>query len=203
MSTSTSDTDEEPASPAPDGPEEINPWVVRFFLILAFGLAFGIEGMTLVRGYFLNGEEESQHVAEERGGARTPDAQSSDAPLGVGDDLLPATEVTARVVQMQIRAQSSGPWTFRLGITVENETETSYRLTLRALETDDGTVLDDVHTATWAPGDSSQFVAAWPMAVDSRPQALTVEAELEQDSDSVRTVRRRVSFGHVPVQMER
>lgn len=204
MSTSTSDADEKPASTAPDRPEDVNPWVVRFFLILAFGLAFGIEGMTLVRGYLLNGEEDAEPVVQRQGEAERPSTQSpSDAPLRVGDDLLPATDVTERVVQMQIRAQSSGLWTFRLGVAVENETEMSYRLTLRALETDDGTVLEGARTATWAPGDSSTFVATWPMAVDARPQSLTAEAELQSDADSTRPVRRRVSFGHIPVRMER
>lgn len=203
MSTSPSDADVSSPQRAPEEPEEVNPWVVRFFLILAFGLAFGIEGMTLIRGYFLNGEEGSQPVAEEQRGPGTPGARSSDTPLRVGDDLLPATDVTERVVEMQIRAQSAGPWTFRLVVAVENKTEAPYRLTLRALETDGGTVLDDVHTATWPPGDSTQFVVTWPMAADARPQSLTAEAMLQQGPDSARTVRRRVSFGHVPVQMER
>ena len=60
MSTSSSDADGSEAPPAPDEPREVNPWVVRIFLILAFGLAFGIEGMTLVRSYLLDGGEETE-----------------------------------------------------------------------------------------------------------------------------------------------
>ena len=201
---SSSETDDAPSPSAPDAPDEVNPWVVRFFLILAFGLAFGIEGMTLVRSYLLSGEGESKTVAEKQEaptGARGP--QASDAPLRIGDDLLPATDVTERVVEMQVRAQSSGPWTFRLAVAVDNRTDTPYRLTLRALETDDGTVLDERRTATWPPGDSTRFRAAWPMGADARPQSLTAEAQLQHAPGSTRTVRRRISFGHVPVQMER
>ena len=198
------ETDDASSPSAPDTPDEVNPWVVRFFLILAFGLAFGIEGMTLIRGYLLNGAEESGPVAEEQGApGDTLGARSSDAPLRIGDDLLPATNVTERVVEMQVRAQSSGPWTFQLAVVVDNGTERPYRLTLRALETDDGTVLDEGRTATWPPGDSTRFRAAWPMGADARPQSLTAEAELQYTADSTRTVRRRISFGHVPVQMER
>jgi hypothetical protein len=200
----SSETDGAPSPSAPDAADEVNPWLVRFFLILAFGLAFGIEGMTLVRSYLLSGEGESGPVAEEqRAPADTLGTRSSDAPLRIGDDLLPATDVTERVVEMQVRAQSSGPWTFRLAVVVDNGTETPYRLTLRALETDDGTVLDEGRTATWPPGDSTRFRAAWPMGADARPQSLTAEAELQYTADSTRTVRRRISFGHVPVQMER
>ena len=187
---------------APDGADEVNPWVVRFFLILAFGLAFGIEGMTLVRSYLLSGDDESAPADETQEASSAPGARSG-GPLRIGDDLLPATDVTERVAELQMRAQSSGPWAFRLAVVVNNRTEAPYRLTLRALETDGGTVLDDVHGATWAPGDSTRFRATWPMGADARPQSLIVEAELRQNGDSTRTVRRRVSFGHVPVQMER
>ncbi|WP_263808763.1 hypothetical protein [Salinibacter sp.] len=197
----SSETDD---APSPSVPDEVNPWVVRFFLILAFGLAFGIEGMTLVRSYLLSGEEGAGPVAEEQESpADTLGTRSSDAPLRIGDDLLPATDVTERVVAMQVRAQSSGPWTFRLAVAVDNRTETPYRLTLRALKTDDGTVLDEGRTATWPPGDSTRFRAAWPMGADARPQSLTAEAQLQHAPGSTRTVRRRISFGHVPVQMER
>ncbi|WP_232798039.1 hypothetical protein [Salinibacter altiplanensis] len=200
---STSPKPDDASSPsAPDEADAASPWVVRLFLILAFGLAFGIEGMTLVRGYLLSGEDEAAPVAAEQEGAGAPSARS-DGPLRVGDDLLPATAVTERVAEMQIRAHSSGPWTFHLAIAVDNRTGAPYRLTLRALETDDGTVLDDVQTAAWPAGDSTQLRAAWPMGANARPQSLTAEAELQHDGDSTRTVRRRISFGHVPVQMER
>jgi len=201
MSTSFSDADDSSTSPAPDEPDGVNPWVVRFFLILAFGLAFGIEGMTLVRSYLLDEEETTEQVASEggRAGAEAQDA----APLRVGDDLLPATAVTERVAEMRIQAQSDGPWVFRLAVAVVNEGESDYRLSLRDLEADDGTLFDDVHSVTCAPGDSTRFVATWPVGTNARPAVLVAEGSLQVSEDSTRTVRRRVSFGHVPVQMER
>ena len=201
MSTSSSAADDASTSPAPDEPEGVNPWVVRFFLILAFGLAFGIEGMTLLRSYLIDRGEETEQVVsdEERAEAEGQDA----APLRVGDDLLPATAVSERVTEMRIQAQSSGPWAFRLAVTVGNSGKSTYRLSLRDLETDDGMVSDDVQSVTCAPGDSTQLVATWPIGADVRPAALTAEAELQLSDDSTRTVGRRVAFGHVPVRMER
>jgi len=201
MSTSSSDAEDTSTSPAPDEPQGVNPWVVRFFLILAFGLAFGIEGMTLVRSYFFNGEEETEQVASE-GGRAEADAQDA-APLRIGDDLLPATAVSERIAAMRIQAQPDGPWVFRLAVTVVNDGGSPYRLSLRDLEADNGTVFDDVQSVACLPGDSTQLVATWPIGADVRPAALTAEAELQRSGDSTRTVRRRVSFGHVPVQMER
>ena len=198
MSTPSSDADDAPTHSAPDEAEEVNPWVVRFFLILAFGLAFGIEGMTLIRSYLLDGGAETEQVeSEEERGENGLDA------LRIGGDLLPATAVSERVEEMQVRARSEGPWAFRLVVAVVNNGPSEYRLSLRDLEADDGTSFDGVHTVDCAPGDSTQLVATWPIGADARPRALTAEATLQPSNDSTRTVRRRVSFGHVPVQMER
>ena len=135
---------------------------------------------------------------EERAGA---DEQET-VPLRIGDDLLPATAVSERVAEMRIQAQSGGSWTFRLAVTVVNDGNVSYRLSLRDLKTDDGTVFDEVQSVACPPGDSTQLVATWPIGADARPAALTAEAEFEA-GDSTRTERRRLSFGHVPVRMER
>jgi len=195
MNTSSSDADDASSSAA-DEPQEINPWLVRLFLILAFGLAFGIEGMTLIRSYLLNGDGETEEQVEYE------EREEAEA-VGIGDDLLPDTPVSERIAQMRIQAQSDGPWVFRLGIIVVNDGENAYRLSLRDLEADDGTVFDEMHAVDCAPGDSTQFVATWSIGSDARPRALTAQAELQLSGDSTRSVQRRVSFGHVPVRMER
>ncbi|MFB6098075.1 MAG: hypothetical protein ABEK84_02990 [Salinibacter sp.] len=201
MSPSSSDASDAPTPSAPDEPQGINPWIVRFFLILAFGLAFGIEGMTLVRSYLLDREGGEQVESEE--GKRNEAEAPERTPLRIGDDLLPSTSVSERVAQMRIQAQSDGPWVFRLAVTVVNDGDYDDRLSLRGLKTDDGTVFDDVQSVTCPPGDSTRLVATWPIGADARPAALTAEAELQQSDDSTRTVRRRVAFGHVPVRMRR
>ncbi len=201
MSTSSSDADDAPTQPASDETNGVNPWIVRLFLILAFGVAFGIEGMTLIRSYLLDGDEEAEERVEyeedERGEGE------AEATLRIGEDLLPATAVTERVAEMKIQGRSEGPWMLRLVVRVINDGDSAYRLSLRELEADDGTEFGDVHAAACPPGDSTRLVASWPIGADARPRALTAEAELQGADDSTRTVRRRVSFGHVPVQMER
>lgn len=198
MNTSSSDANGVSPPPAPDDAEGVNPWIVRIFLILAFGLAFGIEGMTLVRSFLLSGDEDAQEEVAQ-GGSGADDA----SPLRVGAEVLPATEATERVAEMQIQGRSDGPWVFRLVVTVINDGDSDHRLSLRELEADDGTVFDDVYTVETPPGDSAQVTATWPVGTNARPQSLTAEAELRVSDDSTRTVRRRVTFGHVPVQMER
>lgn len=207
MSTPSSGADEELAPSPSDGDEAVSRWLVRLFLVLAFGLAFGIEGMTLIRSFVLDDEEETEQRApydgEEPFDKEREGAEQGARPLGVGDDLLPTTAVSERVVQMRIHAQSGGAWTFRFVVEVRNEGDGRYRLALRSLNMDDGTVLDDVHSVECRPGESARLVATWPVGPNKRPRTLTAVAKVEVSGDSIRTARRHVSFGHVPVQMQR
>ena len=202
MNTSSPNADDASTTPAPDEPEGINPSVVRSFLILAFGLAFGIEGMALVRSYLFNGEEEAaERVEHEEGEQKDDDGETT--PLRMGDDLPPATTVSERVAEIQVRAQSGGPWVFRLAVTVVNDGKNSYRLSLRDLKADDGAIYDDVQSVACPLGDPTQLVATRPIGADARPAALTAEVELQLSNDSTRVVRRRILFGHAPVRMQR
>jgi hypothetical protein len=198
MNTSSSAADSAPSDGIENRDEVASKWVVRLFLILAFGLAFGIEGMTLVRSYLLEEDEEAQEQVE-----REPERDEEAPLLRVGDDVLPATTVTERVAEMKIRGRSDRPWVFRLVVTVINDGDSEYRLSLRELEADDGTVFDETYAVEAPPGDSTRLVASWPVGKNARPQSLIAEAELQVSEDSTRSARRRVTFGHVPVQMER
>ncbi len=199
MNTSSSEADSASSDEIENREEVASKWVVRLFLILAFGLAFGIEGMTLIRSYLLVDDEETQEQVDRELEERGEEA----SPLRVGDDVLPATDVTEQVTEMKIQGRSDEPWVFRLVVTVINDGDSAYRLSLRELEADDGTRFDDVFAAECAPGDSTRLVATWPIGADARPLALSAEAKVRETADSARTVRRRRSFGHVPVQMER
>lgn len=193
----TSSVDDAPADAPRSESEVASKWIVRIFLMLAFGLAFGIEGMTLVRSYLGYGGEASNEAVDGRGEAGSREA------LRTGDDLLPTLPVSERVAQLRIRARTDGPWTFRLVIAVQNDTEARYRLTLRELKSDDGTAYKDTYAIDCAPGDSTRLVANWPIGADARPASLEAAGELVYSSDSTRTAEREVRFGHVPVQMER
>jgi len=191
MSPPSPDSDEAPARPASDDADGVRPWVVRLFLILAFGVAFGIEGMTLVRSLL------------DRPEASTQQAATVPPPIAVGDDLLPDTPARERVTQLQMQARSGGAWAFRLTVAVVHGGTGEYRLSLHSLEADDGTVYEEGPSVTCAPGDSTRLVATWPIGAEARPRALTAVAAWQAAGDSTRTVRRRVSFGHVPVRMQR
>lgn len=195
MSTPSSDADETQSPSPPNEEDVVSRWVVRIFLVLAFGLAFGIEGMTLVRSFMLEEETEQRAGGEEKDGTVKP--------LRTGDDLLPTSDVSERVAQMKIRARPEGPWVFRLVVAVANGSDSNYRLVVRDLETDDGTEFEEEYSVECPPDDSTRLVATWPVGPTARPHSLTAVAELRQSNDSIRTVRREVSFGHVPVQMER
>lgn len=196
MNTSSAD-DGVPADAPGKESEVVSKWIVRIFLFLAFGLAFGIEGMTLVRSYLRYGEEATEQTVEADGGGAAQET------IRTGDDLLPATPVVERVQQLRIRARTEGPWSFRLVIAVENETDGAYRLTVRDLEADDGSVYDESFSVNCPSGDSTRLVASWPVGADARPASLTAAGELVISDDSTQTAQRRIFFGHVPVQMER
>lgn len=190
----TSSVDDGPADVPGRESEVVSKWIVRIFLILAFGLAFGIEGMTLIRSYLWYGDEPTEQ--------REPEEEAREM-LRVGDELLPALAVSAQVDQLRIRARTDGPWTFHLVVRVQNDTEALYRLTVGDLETDDGTEYEEAYSIECPPGDSTRLVASWPIGADARPASLEAEGELVYSSDSTRTAERDVHFGHVPVQMVR
>lgn len=196
MTPSSSDAGNEPPPSATDD-GVVNPWLVRLFLVLAFGLAFGIEGMTLIRSYVLDGDE----------GGQTEQVQAAPPPhsftVQVGDDLLPDLPVEERIERMGLQAQEGGPWTFRLEVAVHNDTEGTYRLSVRDVGMEDGAFAEASHSVECAPGDSARLVATWSVAADARPHSLTAVAELHLPNDSTASTGRRVQLGHVPVQMER
>lgn len=195
MNNTSSVDDGAPADAPGRGSETASKWIVRIFLFLAFGLAFGIEGMTLVRSYLWYGDEPSEQTVATEGPAQET--------IGAGDDLLPATPIAERVQQLRIRARTDGPWAFRFVIAIENDTDGVYRLTVRDLEADDGSVYDEVYSVECPPGDSTRLVASWSVGADARPVSLTAAGELEISDDSTQTAERRIFFGHVPVQMVR
>lgn len=196
MNTSSAD-DGVPADAPGKESEVVSKWIVRIFLFLAFGLAFGIEGMTLVRSYLGYSEEATEQTVEADGGGAAQET------IRTGDDLLPATPVVERVQQLRIRARTDGPWAFRFMVVLVNETDGEYRLTLRDLKADDGSAYDESYSIECPPGDSTRLVASWPVGADARPASLTATGELVISADSTQTAERRIFFGHVPVQMKR
>jgi len=59
--------------PASNETDSVDPWIVRLFLILAFGVAFGIEGMTLIRSYFFTDAADAEAQVKYEEGERRDD----------------------------------------------------------------------------------------------------------------------------------
>jgi hypothetical protein len=163
---------------------------VRILLILAFGLAFGIEGMTLVRSFLLDTD------------AAAADTTASTRPvLTNGTPFAPSVAPTLRARQLRVRATDEA-WTFALVARPDSALERRTTLSFDRLVTSGGTPLTSGPHQTWAPGDTASFRASWALSVGQRPDALTVTATASVGPDSTTTTTRTLDVGHVPVRMQ-
>jgi hypothetical protein len=168
-------------------------WLVRTFLILAFGVAFGIEGMTLIRGYLIDDGDESARVEQ------SPEEQGPT--LQSGEPFFAERAFTAHVERLAMLAESDA-WRFVMDVRVQNPTGGPLTLTFDRLETKNGRTLSSPVSHTWAPGDSSAFTAEWTLAPGDQPEAVTVTPNADTSSPSA-SAGVRFRIGRVPVQMQR
>jgi hypothetical protein len=185
----TPDSDSSPdASTSTDGVYE--KWLVRILLGLAFGLAFGIEGMTLIRSFLIDQEED-------------PTEQTTDAHpiLRGGDVLVPALAPSVRAHRLRLRAYPD-EWTFTLTARPDSLADRSYTVTFDRLVLDNGTELTSAPSHTWAPADTASFAASWTFPVGQRPTSVTITAAFPLSPDSTARATRTVDLGHVPVRQQ-
>lgn len=185
----TPDSDSSPgASPHTDGVYE--KWLVRILLGLAFGLAFGIEGMTLIRSFLIDQEEDSTE--------QTTNARSV---LQEGDALAPTLAPSVRAQRLRVRAYQD-EWVFVLTARPDSLADRSYTVTFDRLVLDNGTELTSAPSRTWAPADTASFTASWTLPVGQRPASVTLTVSTPVPPDSTATTTRTVDLGHVPVRMQ-
>lgn len=182
------DSDSSSSAPSPDD-GAYEKWLVRILLTLAFGLAFGIEGMTLIRSFLLDSGDDEQIEAQEKRPV-----------LREGDALMPSTAPEVRVRRLRVRATDE-TWTFTLTARPDTALSQPYHLSFK-LTTSDGTTPDAVPSYTWAPSDTTSFDASWSLPVGRRPDALTITATTELPPHSAPSTTRTVDLGHVPVRMQ-
>jgi hypothetical protein len=164
-------------------------WMVRILLVLVFGVAFGIEGMTLLRSYLV-----------ETGGEPDAASQVEEPPaLRPGSELLPGTAPRATVTEMMVYVNPDA-WTFTLRVEVANDTDRPYSLSFESLETENGRTLAGAWSHDWAPGDTASATASWALAPGDRPAALTVRAQANPDSAAA--VTRTLPIGDVPARRQ-
>lgn len=168
-------------------------WLVRILLILAFGLAFGIEGMTLIRSFVLDIEPEEP--VEQREPDKEPTLQEQPV-------LMSRADSTIAVQRMRLLAQDEA-WVFNLVVRPTAPLQDPYTLTFDGLTTDAGQTLTTAPSHTWSPTDTSVFKASWSLPPGQRPATLTVTATRAVGPDSTASTRRTVTVGRVPVRMQR
>jgi hypothetical protein len=170
-------------------------WLVRFLLLMAFGVAFGIEGMTLFRSYVLDRNSEQQEVAVET---------APELPLlEVGDEVLPASPPTERIEALTVEARQGETWTFRMTIALRNPTDQPYQLTTFGVLTRSGSVHEEAFRVTCPPGDSTQLMAEWQLAPSDFPESLVASGRVQVTPDSSVVHARRFRLPRIPVQMVR
>jgi hypothetical protein len=185
----TPDSDSSPgAASGADGAYE--KWLVRILLTLAFGLAFGIEGMTLFRSFVLDSGTDEPVEAREQ----MPVLQE-------GDPLVPATAPPVRVHRFRLLA-SDEAWTFTLIARPDTVPDRDYTLTFDRLTTTSGAAQTTAPAHTWVAGDTVAFAASWSLPPGQRPDALTITATTSVAPDSTTSTTRTVDVGHVPVRMQ-
>jgi len=180
-----------PTSPDASGPaDESGPyetWLVRILLTLAFGLAFGIEGMTLIRSFVVDTGDDAET------------SQTAEPPtLREGTALAPSVASGVRVRRLRVRAEDQG-WTFTLVARPDSARDRSVTLSFDRLTSTNGTSFTSAPTRTWAPTDTASFAASWLLPVGQRPETLTVTASTAAGPDSTHSATRTFELGHVPV----
>ncbi len=185
------DSPENPSGSSPSESGAYEKWLVRILLGLAFGLAFGIEGMTLVRSFLLDDEAPA---AEQTATETRP-------VLREGEALVPSVAPTVRARRLRVRATDQA-WTFTLVARPDSAGDRPVTFSFDRLTTSDGSALTSAPRHTWAPPDTASFTASWSLAVGQRPDVLTVTAETPAGPDSTTVVTRTLDIGHVPVRVQ-
>lgn len=165
--------------------------LVRLLVGLGIGLPIAIEAATFL-GLFRS------RVGGD-GAADTPDdttePPSPDA-VGVGDELLPATQATDTVTGAEIR--TDGGRVFVMTVAVENDTPGGYELRLDALSTDAGTTVGGGgSTDLLASGESGSVTGRWTLPDGEDPAAVIVVATVTSPDGGRDTVTRRVQLAPV------
>jgi hypothetical protein len=175
-----------------DGDATFEKWLVRFFLFLVFGVAFGIEGRTLIQTYLSSGEDDPTATA--------PSPTETVRRVGTGDALLP--HLPARVRATRLTASATGDWSYRLTVAPGSLGTDTLSLSIEQLVTNNETALSSEASRTWAPGDTTALTAAWAIPAGSQPNRLHVTTR-HATGDTVRVRTDTLALERTPVQMQR
>ena len=172
--------------------------LIRLLVGLGIGLPVAIELATfggLFESRVLDGGDGGRDGGGDGDGSPTPDetATPEDA-VGVGDELLPATDQSDTVTAAEVRTED-GERVFVMTVAVENDTDGGYELRLDALSTRSGTTVSGGgRTDEVEPGGSATVTGRWELPAGERPGAVIVVATLIHPDGGRETVTRRVAL---------
>jgi hypothetical protein len=176
--------------------------LIRLLVGFGIGLPILIEALTFL------GLLQQQFGGDGGDGAATPtdSATETETPAGVrvGDDLLPETDRSERLVTAVLRESGGDTWPLSLTVEVTNDGDTDYEFQLLAVGLADGrTVSGRTSTDRLVPGESRTVTGEWALPAGSTPQWVEAVALIYPDGEeSVETVERRVDLAKIPVRGE-
>lgn len=171
--------------------------LIRLLVGLGIGLPIAIELATF-GGLFGSRVLDGGDAGGNGDGTGAPTPADEETPpedaVGVGDELLPATDQSDTVTDLAVRTEG-GDRVFVMTVAVENDTEDGYELRLDALSTREGTTVSGGgRSEEIDPGGSATVTGRWDLPADERPGAVIVVATLIGPDGSRETVTRRVTL---------
>ncbi|MFB6171519.1 MAG: hypothetical protein ABEJ23_03225 [Haloarculaceae archaeon] len=157
--------------------------LVRLLIALGFGVPILVEGVTFLGlvDNWVGGDQ----------GTATP-SRRTPRPVGQGDELLPETAPTDRIVAATVEDTPDGR-EMTLVVSVENQTDASYQLQLsRLLTTDDEQIEGGGSTDMLGPGESQTVTGRWSLPAGARPAAVEVVGVIQRSEGNSNVVRRVV-----------
>lgn len=164
--------------------------LIRLLIGLAIGIPLIVEAVTFF-GLV-------EHRLFSDGESVTPSDTATPDRVGVGEELLPATEPSETVADAVIRGQDA-PWLFVLTVEVENALDVPYELRFGTLALGNGeTVAGGASTGRIPAGGAGEVTGAWEIPEGSTPSSLTVTSIAYRDDEPEETAA-EVLLAKVPV----
>jgi hypothetical protein len=180
-------------------------WLIRILVGLGLGIPIAIEGATfvgLIRSRLFGGDGDDGDDGATPTATRTRTATATIPPggVGVGDELLPATEPADTVTDAAVVPAGDGR-TFSLTVRIENVGDDPYEVTLGSVWTDADERVTGVTPSSGRiqPGSTGSVTGTWDLPPDATPAAVQAIAVRFPGGE---TVAERVPLAPVAVREE-
>jgi hypothetical protein len=201
------DGDGPDAADAPGEGDRTRRWLIRILVGLGLGIPIAIEGATfvgLIRSRLFGGDGDGgdgdDGATPTATRTRTATATIPPGGVGVGDELLPATEPADTVTDAAVVPAGDGR-TFSLTVRIENVGDDPYEVTLGSVWTDADERVTGVTPSSGRiqPGSTGSVTGTWDLPPDATPAAVQAIAVRFPGGE---TVAERVPLAPVAVREE-